>query len=64
MSLIIPERFLFHPCVENEGMSAVPKNSQESGSYRSILKSTSLIGGASLINMLISMAKKINLSNV
>ena len=38
-------------------MSAVPKTSQESGSYRSILKSTSLIGGASVLNILIGMVR-------
>jgi len=38
-------------------MEIATKASPESGSYRSILKSTSLIGGASVINMLISMVR-------
>ncbi len=38
-------------------MEVDSKSSQESGSYRSILKSTSLIGGASVINVLIGMVK-------
>lgn len=38
-------------------MEVVPKTSQESGSYRSILKSTSLIGGASVLNILIGMVR-------
>ena len=38
-------------------MEVATKASQEGGSYRSILKTTSIIGGASLINMLISMVR-------
>lgn len=38
-------------------MDVDPKISQESGSYRSILKSTSLIGGASVLNILIGMVR-------
>lgn len=38
-------------------MSNAPQSSTESSSYRSILKSTSLIGGASVIVVLISMVK-------
>lgn len=38
-------------------MEISPKTSQESSSYRSILKSTSLIGGASVLNILIGMVR-------
>lgn len=38
-------------------MEAVHKTNQESGNYRSILKSTSLIGGASVLNILIGMVR-------
>lgn len=38
-------------------MEVSRKDSQESGSYRSILKSTSLIGGASVLNIVIGMVR-------
>jgi hypothetical protein len=38
-------------------METADKTTEGSGSYRSILKSTSLIGGASFINILISMIR-------
>jgi enterobacterial common antigen flippase len=38
-------------------MEVATKASQERGSYRSILKSTSIIGGASLINMLMGVVR-------
>lgn len=38
-------------------MEVAQKASQENGSYRSILKSTSLIGGASVLNILIGMVR-------
>ena len=38
-------------------MAEIRKTSQDKGSYRSILKSTSLIGGASVLNILIGMVR-------